>query len=124
MYQLGEESEAAVYGKVPGQARYRDINGDDLISSDDIVTVGDGNPDFTWGWNWSASWRSLDLNFLLLGSQGNDIYNFTRMRMMGLGAAQFHAVHADYNDRWTENNPSEIPSGRNGTEFLSSQFIL
>jgi len=123
VYQLGEEDEAALYGKVPGQARYKDVNGDTLISSDDIVTVGDGNPDFTWGWNWTVSWRKLDLNFLLLGSHGNDIYNFTRMRMMGLGAAQFHAVHADYNDRWTEDNPSEIPSGRNGTEFLSSQFI-
>jgi len=42
---------------------------------------------------------------------------------MGLGAAQFHAVHADYNNRWTESNPSNIPSGRDGTEFLSSQFI-
>ncbi|MCG8309042.1 MAG: TonB-dependent receptor [Cytophagales bacterium] len=123
VYQKGEEDEAALYGKVPGQARYKDINGDTLISSDDIVTVGDGNPDFTWGWNWTVSWRKLDLNFLVLGAHGNDIYNFTRMRMMGLGAAQFHAVHADYNDRWTENNPSEIPSGRDGTEFLSSQFI-
>lgn len=123
VYQQGEEDEAALYGKVPGQARYKDVNGDTLISTDDIVTVGDGNADFTWGWNWNISWKKLDLNFLLLGSHGNDIYNFTRMRMMGLGAAQFHAVHADYNDRWTPDNPSEIPSGRNGTEFLSSQFI-
>ena len=45
------------------------------------------------------------------------------MRMMGLGAAQFHAVHADYKNRWTDRNPSDIPSGRDGTEFLSSQFI-
>ena len=43
--------------------------------------------------------------------------------MMGLGSGQFHATHADYNNRWTEENPSEIPSARNGTEFLSSQFI-
>ncbi len=123
VYQLGEEDEAALYGKVPGQARYKDINGDTLISSDDIVTVGDGNPDFTWGWNWNVGWKKFDLNFILVGSHGNDIYNFQRMKMMGLGASQFHAVHADYNDRWTEDNPSEIPSGRDGTEFLSSQFI-
>jgi len=65
----------------------------------------------------------LDLNFLVLGTHGNDIYNFMRMKMMGLGASQFHAVHADYNNRWTESNPSDIPSGRDGTEFLSNQFI-
>lgn len=123
VYQLGEEEEAAKYGKVPGQARYKDVNGDDLISSDDIVTVGDGNPSVTWGWNWTFGWKKFDLNFLVLGTHGNDIYNFMRMKMMGLGASQFHAVHADYKDRWTENNPSEIPSGRDGTEFLSNQFI-
>lgn len=123
VYQANEESEAAKFGKVPGQAKYKDVNGDGVISSDDIVIVGNGNADFTWGWNWTASWKNFDLNFILLGSQGNDIYNFQRMRMMGLGSAQFHAVHADYLDRWTTANPSDIPSGRNGTEFLSSQFI-
>ncbi len=123
VYQLGEEDEAALYGKEPGDARYADINGDTLISTDDIVTVGDGNADITWGWNWTVTWKKFDLNFMVLGSHGNDIYNFTRMRMMGLGAAQFHAVHTDYKNRWTDENPSEIPSGRDGTEFLSSQFI-
>ncbi len=123
VYQLGEEEEAAKYGKVPGQARYKDVNGDEIISSDDIVTVGDGNPSVTWGWNWTFGWKKFDLNFLVLGTHGNDIYNFMRMKMMGLGASQFHAVHADYKNRWTESNPSEIPSGRDGTEFLSNQFI-
>ena len=123
VYQLNEADEAARFGRNPGDAKYQDLNGDGVISSDDITIVGDGNPDFTWGWNWTASWKNFDLNFLFLGSQGNDIYNFQRMRMMGLGSAQFHAVHADYNNRWTESNPSNIPAGRNGTEFLSSQFI-
>ncbi|MEM9832503.1 MAG: SusC/RagA family TonB-linked outer membrane protein [Bacteroidota bacterium] len=123
VYQSDEADEAALYGREPGDARYADINGDTLITTDDIVTVGDGNPDFTWGWNWNVQWKGFDLNFILLGSHGNDIYNFQRMRMMGLGAAQFHAVHADYLNRWTPDNPSEIPSGRDGTQFLSSQFI-
>lgn len=123
VYQLGEEAEAAVYGRVPGDAKYKDVNGDGVISTDDITTVGDGNPDMTWGWNWDLTYKNFDLNFLLLGSHGNDIYNFQRMRMMGLGSAQFHAVHEDYLNRWTSTNPSNIPSGRDGTEFLSSQFI-
>ncbi len=123
VYQLDEEEQAMAFGRQPGDAKYKDINGDGIISSDDITTVGDGNPDFTWGWNWSVSWRKLDLNVIFLGSQGNDIYNFQRMRMMGLGSAQFHAVHADYANRWTPQNPSNIPNSRNTTEFLSSQFI-
>ncbi|MFY0651706.1 MAG: TonB-dependent receptor [Cyclobacteriaceae bacterium] len=124
VYQLGEEAEAAAFNKVPGDGKYKDVNGDGLLTSDDITTVGDGNPAFTWGWNWSARWKAFDLNFLLIGSHGNDIYNFQRMRMMGLGSAQFHAVHADYVNRWTPENPSNtITARRDGTEFLSSQFI-
>lgn len=112
----------------PGQAKYKDISGPDgipdgLITSDDITTVGDGNADFVWGWNWDVSYKNWNLNFVLTGSQGNDIYNLQRARLMGLGAQQFHAVYGDYRDRWTPTNPSNIPSSRNGTQILSSQFI-
>jgi len=123
VYQLGEETEAAKFNKVPGQAKYKDINGDGLITSDDITTVGEANPTFTWGWNWDINYKNWNLNLLLTGSQGNDIYNLQRARLMSLGAQQFHAVYGDYRDRWTPTNPSNIPSGRNGTEILSSQFI-
>jgi TonB-linked SusC/RagA family outer membrane protein len=113
---------------IPGQARYVDISGpngvpDGLITTDDITTVGDGNPDFTWGWNWDIGYKKWNLNFVLTGSQGNDIYNLQRARLMGLGEQQFHAVYGDYRNRWTPTNPSNIPSSRNGTQILSSQFI-
>lgn len=123
VYQLGEEAEAALFNKAPGDAKYKDINGDGAITTDDITTVGDGNPDYTWGWNWDVSYKNWNLNFVLTGSQGNDIYNLQRARLMALGAQQFHAVYGDYRNRWTPTNPSNIPSGRNGTEILSSQFI-
>lgn len=123
VYQLGEEAEAALFNKAPGDAKYKDINGDGAITTDDITTVGDGNADFTWGWNWDVGYKNWNLNFVLTGSQGNDIYNLQRGRLMALGAQQFHAVHGDYRDRWTTTNPSNIPSGRDGTEILSSQFI-
>ncbi|WP_026777288.1 TonB-dependent receptor [Polaribacter sp. Hel_I_88] len=123
VYQLGEEAEAAAFGRVPGDAKYRDINNDGSITTDDITSIGNGNPNFTWGWNWDVSYKNFDLNFILLGSQGNDIYNFQRGRMMALGAQQFHATHADYNNRWTPTNPSNIPAQRDGTELLSTQFL-
>jgi len=123
VYQNDEVDEAAAFGRVPGDAKYKDVNGDGNITSEDITDVGDGNADFTWGWNWDVSYKNFDLNFLLLGSQGNDIYNFTRMRMMGLGSAQFHAVHSEYINRWTPTNPSSIPANRDTTETLSSQFV-
>lgn len=129
VWQTNEADEAAKWGRKPGDAKYRDVSGPDgtpdgLISADDITTVGDGNPDFTFGLNGNVSWKKLSLDYLFTGSVGNEIYNFQRGRMMSLGAATFHATHADYKNRWTDTNPSnEIPSGRDGTELNSSAFV-
>jgi hypothetical protein len=62
------------------------------------------------------------------GAQGNEIYNFQRMKMMGLGSAQFHAVHADFLDSWTPDNPSNTihagtQAARDSNQWLSSQFL-
>ncbi|MEM9341337.1 MAG: SusC/RagA family TonB-linked outer membrane protein, partial [Bacteroidota bacterium] len=123
VYQLGEEDEAASFGREVGDAKYRDINGDGNITTDDITAIGDGNADFTWGWNTTISYKGLSLNFLVLGSQGNDVYNFTKGRQLSLGAQTFHAVHVDEKNKWTPENPSNIPKRRTGTHLLSSQFL-
>lgn len=123
VYQTSEAEAASEYGRVPGDAKYRDINKDGKISEEDITTIGDGNPDFTWGLSNKVSYKDFDLNFLLIGSHGGEIYNLQRGRMMGLGYYQYHATHGDYRDRWTPTNPSNIPAGRENTELLSSQFI-
>ena len=123
VYQLGEETDAAVYGRVPGDAKYRDINEDGAITTDDIVSIGDGNPDFTYGWNTTVNWKNFDLNLFFIGSQGNDIYNLLRARMMGIGVSAYHASHADYNNRWSSENPSSIPATRDRTFMASTQFL-
>jgi TonB-linked SusC/RagA family outer membrane protein len=123
VYQLGEEAEAAIYGRKPGNAKYADLNGDNKITTDDVTLIGKGYPDFTFGINGEISWKKLSLNYLFTGSVGNDIYNLQRARMMGLGSGTFHASHADYLDRWTTENPSDIPSARDKVEILSTQFL-
>ena len=123
VYQTGNTE-----GGTPGHAKYRDLDNDTNITTNDIGNVGDGNPDFTWGWNLDFDYKDLNLNIVFEGAQGNDIYNFQRMRMLGLGSAQFHAVHADFNNSWSTNNPSNtIHSGtqasRDANQWLSSQFL-
>ena len=123
VYQTGNSD-----GGTPGHAKYQDLDGVDGITTNDIGNVGDGNPDYTWGWNLNVDYKDFNLNMVFEGAQGNDIYNFQRMRMMGLGSAQFHAVHADFNNSWSATNPSNtIPSGtqasRDANQWLSSQFL-
>ncbi len=112
----------------PGHAKYRDLNNDNQITSEDIGNIGDGNPDFTWGWNLNLDYKDLNLNMVFEGAQGNEIYNFQRMRMMGLGSAQFHAVHADFRDSWSTTNPSNTihagtQAARDANQWLSSQWL-
>jgi TonB-dependent starch-binding outer membrane protein SusC len=112
----------------PGHAKYRDLNNDNQITSEDIGNIGDGNPDFTWGWNLNLDYKDLNLNMVFEGAQGNEIYNFQRMRMMGLGSAQFHAVHADFRDSWSTTNQSNTihagtQAARDANQWLSSQWL-
>lgn len=67
-----------------GEMRYKDINGDGLVSASDRTYIGDPNPDFTFGLTNSFSWKGINLSILLQGSYGNDIYNVSRMETEGM----------------------------------------
>jgi len=111
-------------GEKAGQAKYEDISEDGIITTDDVANIGDGNPDIVWGLNTNAEYKGFELNVFLQGMHGNDVYNFTRARMMGLGPLTYHPVHADFADRWsTSNSSSNIPSLRENAQVLSSQFL-
>nr|WP_321355161.1 TonB-dependent receptor [uncultured Draconibacterium sp.] len=67
----------------PGDPRYEDIDGDKTFSySNDRTIIGDPNPDFIYGLTNMFSYKGFDLSVFLQGSQGNDILNFTRVRLM------------------------------------------
>ncbi len=67
-----------------GEMRYKDINGDGIVSASDRTYIGDPNPDFTFGITNSFSWKGINLSILLQGSCGNDIYNVSRMETEGM----------------------------------------
>jgi TonB-linked SusC/RagA family outer membrane protein len=65
-------------GKDIGTFKYRDLNADGVIDDNDRTFIGDPHPDFTYGLNLNGNYKNFDLSLLFQGSQGNDIYNFTR----------------------------------------------
>jgi TonB-linked SusC/RagA family outer membrane protein len=67
-----------------GELMYRDINGDGKITSSDRTYIGDPNPDFTFGMTNTFSYKGFSLSVFLQGSYGNDIYNASKMEMMGM----------------------------------------
>jgi TonB-linked SusC/RagA family outer membrane protein len=62
----------------PGYVRFVDSNGDGSITDDDRVKIGKGTPDWSFGFNFNASWRGFDFSMMWQGTIGNDICDATR----------------------------------------------
>ena len=67
-----------------GMVIYEDINGDGKINISDKHYIGNANPWFTAGMTNTISWKGLSLSFLLTSSVGNDIYNASKIEMIGM----------------------------------------
>lgn len=61
-----------------GDVKFVDVNGDGVIDDEDRVMIGKGMPDWTFGFNLSASWKGFDISALFSGTLGNDVYDATR----------------------------------------------
>lgn len=63
---------------VPGDVRFKDLNGDGQITEDDQTEIGKGTPDWTWGLSFNAAWHGFDFSMMWQGTIGNDIFDATR----------------------------------------------
>lgn len=58
-----------------GKFIIEDINGDGQITDDDRTYCGDAQPDLTYGWNNTFSWKNWDASFFIRGTIGNKVLN-------------------------------------------------
>jgi TonB-dependent starch-binding outer membrane protein SusC len=61
-----------------GRFKFADINNDKKIDANDRTIIGNPNPDFSFGLNLGAVYKSFDLTAFFYGVQGKDAFNFTR----------------------------------------------
>ena len=95
----------------PGEVKYLDLNGNGCIDDDDRTLIGDPNPDFTFGFNTSLTWKGLTLTADFNGTYGNDIYNNNLSADLATNVAStstlVNNVRADaYRNAWSPRNPS------------------
>ncbi|MFA9391143.1 MAG: SusC/RagA family TonB-linked outer membrane protein [Prolixibacteraceae bacterium] len=113
---LAEGIEAGLSGEMaqPGEFKYVDLNGDDVIDVNDRTVIGDPNPDFIASMAIDMSYKNFDLSVFLNCVYGNDVLYQNR-----IGQANVSPL------RWTLDNPTnDYPSLRNGRQyFLSDWFI-
>jgi TonB-linked SusC/RagA family outer membrane protein len=88
----------------PGDPKFKDINGDGHIDSNDRIVLGSIQPDFTYGFSSTFKYYSFDLFVLLQGSHGNKVYNELRRYLET--PSDCYNVSAVLLDAWTETNPT------------------
>ncbi|HQH40779.1 MAG TPA: TonB-dependent receptor [Bacteroidales bacterium] len=81
-----------------GDLIFKDVNGDGKITLSDKTYIGNPNPNFTFGMTNNFSYKGFALTVFLQGSQGNDIYNASRMETEGMYDAKNQSVAVL--DRW------------------------
>ncbi|MEI7584056.1 TonB-dependent receptor [Runella sp.] len=80
---IKDDAEAAAAPKFgsytrAGVFKFRDVNGDGVITAADKTIIGNPHPDFTYGLNVNLGYKNWDLSLFAQGSQGNDIFNYQK----------------------------------------------
>jgi hypothetical protein len=95
-------------GSEAGDPKIADVNKDGKVDADDRTTIGNYQPDFTWGFTNTFMYKGFDLNVMLTGSHGGEIMNqqarFTLIGRANRGvyqrASNFWKSEADPGDGW------------------------
>jgi hypothetical protein len=66
----------------PGVMKFKDINGDKIITSADRTIFGHGYPKLTYGLNLSTGYKNWDLTIALIGVYGRNIINNAQRTLM------------------------------------------
>jgi hypothetical protein len=126
-WKTSDESEASVYGNVPGDSRYEDINDDGVIGGDDYKIIGQGIPKNIFGWNNTFDWKNFRLNIFFQAMTGYQKWNFAYATAILANADAREVTHKDIQDRWVAgtNDDSDIPafSQSDVGEIQSSRFL-
>jgi len=86
----------------PGDVRYVDQDRNGVINDDDKVDLGDGMPDFTYGFNIGFNWKGLDFSLVASGAAGFDIVQSYRNH-----TSQYGNYTTAILNRWTGEGTSD-----------------
>ena len=101
---------------VAGDIKFVDSDGDGDVNVNDRDIIGDPNPDFTYGFSTSISWKNLSLSAAFTGVQGKDVLNTNNRYINTPGTRSNNLTRKAYQNMWTESNHSNL--------YPSSTFVI
>jgi TonB-linked SusC/RagA family outer membrane protein len=118
--QQGEAVLPGNFETVAGGEKFRDVNGDGKLDSQDKTIIGNPNPDFIFGFNNDFTYKNLDLNIFFQGSQGGQILNYTLMEL----ASGNNNATTEVLDAWTPTHTdTNVPANAARTKRITSRFV-
>lgn len=124
VWQVEEAEEAKKYGLQPGDFKYRDQNGDGVMTNDDKTFQGYKTPRFRWTWrNEFTFYKNISLSFMMYSFWGHyDGYN------LAANVSNFPDRCTDYlQPHWMPENRindyARIGSKNTGTIYRKRSFI-
>ena len=83
----------------PGIIKYKDLNGDSIVNSNDERIIGNANPKFFGGLNQQFVYKNFDLSIFINFQYGNDIVNDNKLEF-GSGYTPNANLLSIENNRW------------------------
>jgi TonB-linked SusC/RagA family outer membrane protein len=109
----------------PGDVKFKDVNGDGMISDLDRTYQGVTIPKYSYGLNFSASYKNWDLSMFWQGAGGHKVFNAMYRNLM---VGQYGNHHTDMLNYWTPTNtntnvPRPVIGDPNANSRDSNRFI-
>ncbi|WGQ09174.1 TonB-dependent receptor [Pedobacter gandavensis] len=140
-YEEIRNSPKQMFGEyMPGDVKYKDVNGDGIINDDDVVPIGASRvPSMIYGFGFSVMWKNFDVNIHLQGA-GSSSYFINGASVYPFVNGSWGNVLTEIGDpknRWisqeisgdpaTENPNAKYPRmsyGGNGNNYRTSTYWL
>ena len=80
-YQFKPDTDGADERTLPGDFKYKDLNGDGQVTEADRTILGNGFPKFNYGINLNVAWKNFDFSLYGYGVAGLDLLSYSAMRL-------------------------------------------
>lgn len=112
----------------PGDWKFRNMDGNDVIDENDKTVIGNASPKFYGGLNNNFTYKGFDLSVFFTFSYGNEVLNATKLVTSKVGRENYNALAVmNSNNRWMTINdrgervtdPAELAAMNQGKTVAS-----